>query len=388
MKVVVVCSTLDLRYRLGCTPSWWQLFKAIHELGHEVITLPFLGDPVESLWWRSVENPCAFESKTYNWFLDLRRKPGTFLPATATNSLVGGFVTNRIRKKWSSCLVSVLEGEKNVDAVIFISVPLHFIDGISRKIRKLFGIPVIFYEGDMPISLPRYVKGSGYRFSYYENSDLSEFDAFFTNSRGVIPDLEERGARNVQPFYYAIDPELFRPVDVRKDIDISFFGYGTGLREAWIQTMIVNASLKMPDTRFVLAGKDLGSDLGRADYAGDLPFSAYRDFCCRSRICLNITRSSHASVYASSSARPFELAAFGACIVSNPCEGLSEWFDIGKEIIVLEEREDAAALYGTLLGSEEQRLKTGDAARKRVLKDHTYKARAGQMISAIRRLRT
>ena len=76
MKLLIICSTLDLKYRLGCTPSWWQLSKALHETGNEVITIPYLGDPVESLWWRTYKNPCAYESKYYNYLLDRRKKTG------------------------------------------------------------------------------------------------------------------------------------------------------------------------------------------------------------------------------------------------------------------------------------------------------------------------
>lgn len=387
MKFLIVCSTLDLRYRLGCTPSWWQLLKAFHENGHDVITVPFLGDPIESLWWRTYPNPCALESKAYNAILAC----GKLFGVSASGTVKGdpknqGITTQHIRKKWTAAIRTILAQEKNIDVVLFISVPIPYISGIAEKVRTEFNIPVLFIEGDMPIALPRFVRESGYKFSYYADADLSEFDAFFTNSRGVIPELEQLGARNVYPLYYAVDPGLFRPIEAAKDIDISFFGYGTGFRETWINTMVTDASMKMADARFVLGGKDLGNDLGRAEFIGDLSYSSFREFCCKSRICLNITRSSHASVYASSSARPFELAAYGACIISNPCEGLGEWFDVGKEIIVVKNPDETIQWYMDLLQSEELRFKIGEAARRRVLKDHTWELRVDQVISVIRKL--
>jgi len=388
LKLLIICSTLDLKYRLGCTPSWWQLFKAFHESGHDVITVPFLGDPVESLWWRTYPNPCALESKAYNSVLACGKMLGMSMLSgrTKRDAKKQSIPTQHIQKKWSSAIRKILAKEENIGAVLFISVPIPYISGIAEKVRTEFHIPVLFFEGDMPIALPQYVESSGYKFSYYTDADLSEFDAFFTNSKGVIPELAELGARNIHPLYYAVDPQLFQYVGVEKEIDISFFGYGTGFRETWIKTMITGASRKMTDARFVVGGRDMGRDLGRAEFAGDLSYSAFRDFCCRSRICLNITRASHASVSASSSARPFELAAFGACIVSNPCEGLGEWFETGKEIIVVKDQDDAIQWYTDLLQSEDLRLKIGDAARKRVLKDHTWDLRTDQMVSIIRRL--
>ena len=51
--------------------------KALHETGNEVIAVPFLGDPVESLWWRCYPNPCTAESKLYNRYLDWKKTCGT-----------------------------------------------------------------------------------------------------------------------------------------------------------------------------------------------------------------------------------------------------------------------------------------------------------------------
>jgi len=74
MKLLAFVSTIDLKYKLGCTPSWWQLLKALHETGNEVIVVPYLGGAVESLWWRTYENSCKFESILYNNFLKSQRK--------------------------------------------------------------------------------------------------------------------------------------------------------------------------------------------------------------------------------------------------------------------------------------------------------------------------
>ena len=293
-------------------------------------------------------------------------------------------INRYIAKKWTSHIVSILDKEKNVDAVFFVSIPITHISGIAEKIRNEYTIPVMYYEGDMPIGLPQYVKDSGYKFNYYTNADLSEFDAFFTNSKGVIPELKAMGARNIFPLYYAVDPDLFRPLPLSKEIDISFFGYGTGLRENWMAAMITDASKKMTNNTFAVGGNDLKMDLGNADFIGDLSYSAFRNFCCRSKICLNITRLSHTSVYASSSARPFELAAFGACIVSNPYLGIEEWFEPGKELVVAPSETDVIPLYEELLGSEEKREKMGEHARARVLKDHTYRKRAEEITSVLR----
>lgn len=384
MKILIACSTLDLKYKLGCTPSWWQLFKAMHEIGHEVIAVPYLGDPVESLWWRTYPNPCATESKIYNNYLEGKKRRGK-LPKhnEKTNTLLNRFAEIYVRGKWEKHLNHIIEKEKNIDAVLFVNIPINHIKEIPANIRRKYGIPVAYLDGDMPTILPQYAVDRGFKFNYYVGADLSEFDAFFTNSKGVIPDLVKLGAKNVHPLYYAIDPELFSPVKTDKTIDVSFFGYGNEYREEWMTKMITIPSKELNDTNFTVGGKGFTIDLGNANLIGDLSYSAFREFCCKSKICLNITRWSHTSVYASATARIFELAGYGACIVSQPYNGIEEWFEPGKEVIVVNSEEEAVDTYKRLLGDEKERESIATRARERVLREHTFRERARQVVRVI-----
>jgi hypothetical protein len=384
MKILVICSTLDLQYKLGCTPSWWQLLKALHETGNEVVAVPFLGEPVESLWWRCYPNPCAAESKLYNSYLDWKKARGTHTGSQKKkSSLFDRISENHIRSKWEKFLLSVFDREKDIDALFFMNVPLNYIRGIPEKIKSLYGIPVAYYDGDMPTILPKYAPGRGFKFNYYTDADLSVFDAFFTNSKGVIPDLKELGAKNIHPLYYAADPELFKPVNVGKEIDISFFGYGSEFRDDWMRKMITEPSMVLLNRNFSIGGKGFGINLGRAKLVGDLSYSDFRKFCCQSKICLNITRWSHTSVYGSATARPFELAAYGACIVSQPYNGIDEWFEIGKEIVIIDDEKEASRTYEYFLDTEDERQKMGDRARQRILKEHTYHHRADELMRVL-----
>lgn len=384
MKLLIPCSTIDLKYRLGCTPSWWQLFKALHEVGNEVIITPYLGDPVEALWWRTYPNPCSLESKIYNAYLENKKKKGKLPKRNKKRPWIEKLAESYVRKKWEKHLINIIEKEKNIDALIFINIPLNHIKGIPTKIKEEYGITVGYFDGDMPTILPKYAVDRGFKFNYYVDADLSEYDVFFTNSKGVIPELKEMGAKKVYPLYYAADPELFKPIEMEKDIDISFFGYGSEYREEWMKKMITNPSKKLKGVNFVVGGGGFKIDLGNATLVGDIPYSAFREFCCRSKICLNITRWSHTQVYASSTARPFELAAYGACIVSQPYNGIEEWFEVGKELIVVNSEKEAIETYKWLLEDEEERKKLGKRARERILREHTFHHRAKEMIGKLR----
>ena len=384
MKILVVCSTLDLKYKLGCTPAWWQLLKALHEIGNEVIAVPYLGDPVDSPWWRTYSNPCNIESKLYNSFLDRKKQRGQLSQyVRKPNPLLSKLPEYHVRRKWEKHLLEILSKEKDVDAILFINVPLNHIKGIPTKAKREFGIPVAYYEGDMPTILPKHATDGMCKFNYYVDADLSEYDTFFTNSKGVIPDLKEMGAKNVYPLYYAADPDLLNPIQVKKDVDISFFGLGSDFREEWMTKMITQPSMQLPNVNFCVGGRDFGIPLGNANLVGDLSYSAFREFCCRSKICLNITRWSHTNVYASATARPFELAAYGACIVSQPYNGIEEWFEVGKELIVVEQEDEIVEVYQWLLSSEEDRRKIAECARDRIYKNHTYHNRAKLVVSKL-----
>jgi spore maturation protein CgeB len=89
-------------------------------------------------------------------------------------------------------------------------------------------------------------------------------------------------------------------------------------------------------------------------------------------------------VFASSSARPFELASMGACMVSNPYLGVETWFAPGKEIVVVHDRDEAVERYRWLLGHEAERRAIGAAARERVLREHTFRHRAHQLVEIVK----
>jgi spore maturation protein CgeB len=62
---------------------------------------------------------------------------------------------------------------------------------------------------------------------------------------------------------------------------------------------------------------------------------------------------------------------------------MQEWFDEGKEILVAHDTEEAIELYKWLTGSLKDCEKLGQNARSRVIRDHTYKTRARDLLNFI-----
>lgn len=388
MNILIITSTINLEYRLGCTPAWWQLYKALYEIGHEISVIPYLGRPVEGLWWKVYDNPCEKESLHFNNILDskisiINKYNKSLLASKISKTLI----EHHIRPKWKKHLSKILNGNpSHFDAILFMNIPINHITGIPTFLREKYDIPVLYYDGDMPTILPGYVEKREFKFNYYPKADLTEYDAFLTNSKGVIEDLVERGAHNVDVLHYGVDPDLYAPLDVSKNIDIFYYGHGSQAREKRIQFMISEPSILLEDVDFVVGGKDFQIDLGNSRTQGVIPISQWRYFCSRSKINLNITRDSHARVYSSSTSRPFELASMGCCIVSDPYNGLEEWFKIGKEMYMVEDATEAADIYSWLLDNDEIRKKTSCLARSRILKEHTYRHRGERLIKIIKKV--
>jgi len=150
-----------------------------------------------------------------------------------------------------------------------------------------------------------------------------------------------------------------------------------------MRAMVGEPSRALPDADFALGGRDFRGDTGSARQIGDVPFNTFARAISAARVNLCITRRSHASVYASSSCRPFELASAGAAIVSNPYNGIERWFEPGSELIVVDDAEQAANAYRDLLGDPAQAEELGRRARERVLDEHTYRHRARQLLALL-----
>jgi len=371
---------------MGATPFWWQLFKALHEIGNELIVIPYLGYPVNSLWWRTYPNPCARESTLFNSFLDRTRVRAVGSKGRFSN-LSLALVKNHVRPKWERHLLKILDQEGDVDAVLFFNAPLNHITGIPTKIKARAELPIIYYDGDLPTSLPNYADTESFKFSQYPGADLGEYDIFLGSSKGAIPILKEMGARSVDVLYYGVDPELYSPIQVEQDIDVFYYGHRGKTKERRMDFMITQPSEALPDVYFLVGGKEHEVGLGRAKTCGALSISAWRGYCCRSKINLNITKEIDAQMYGASSARPFELASLGCCVVSDPYNGLEEWFEVGKEMFMVHNAGEAIETYKMLLSSAELRRTTGEAARRRVLREHTAQHRARQLINLLQGLK-
>ncbi|HZT53366.1 MAG TPA: glycosyltransferase, partial [Gaiellaceae bacterium] len=286
-----------------------------------------------------------------------------------------------VTPRWRRHLDRLVARERP-DAVVVFTVPMAHLRGVPAYLRQRHGVPVVFYDGDVPMSLPEF-GGMDTGFNWYHQADPSEYDLLISNSEGGLERLRALGARRAEAVFWGADPELFQPLPVDKQVDVFFYGYGDKFRREWMQAMVGEPSRRLEHVDFALGGRDFRGDVGAAREIGDVSFNVFARTISEARVNLNITRRAHASVHASSTARPFELAMAGATVVSNPYEGIERWFEPGRELVVVASADEAVEAYRELLDDPGRAGELGRAARERALDEHTYLQRARRLLELL-----
>ena len=377
MKLLVIVSTLDLSKPFGATPWLWQLFKAFYEQGHQLLIIPYHGKKIETMWWQVYNNPNYLKGLILEYLLRIPKSKNT------KNSSFFTTIAKLIAlPKLIGLVTNILSAHRNIDATLLIGLPLNQIDGLAKAIKKIINMPVVVYDLDVPTSLPSH---GGFTFNYYPGSNLQEYDLFIIPSEESVQELKQLGANCVEVVHFGVDPSLYLPISVQKDIDVFFFGNGGSARRNNLQMMIATPSRSLP-LNFVVSGRKLDVDLGKASIIPPLTFSEWRLFSSRSKINLNVVRELHARIKSTSTSRPFELSAMGCCVISAPYDGLERWFEIGKEMLIANSSTECIDLYKNLVDDEETRNRMGLRARERIKRDHTSQHRAIQIIESIKKV--
>ena len=352
-------------------------------MGHEVTVLPFLGRTIKSPWWRAEDNPSRRLSKiVYSRGRELSKFPRIKSFYASHYGTLLRIPRLIISRNWKDAIDDLIVRDGKPDVVIFFSVPLNLLSDVPSHVREKWDLPSVYYEADMPEILPNY---EGVKFTYYLGADISQFDGFLSNSEGVKESLLAMGGKRIGTLHWAVDPTLFAPIDSRKDTDIFFTGGSSKFRQDWLNKMIGQPARELPSRLFATSGR--GEErFEQVKRLGFLEFGSWKRQICQSKICLNISRSPHATVPGTSTTRVFELASLGACIVSNPHNGMEKWFCPGKEITLLKENDRPAEIYEQLLGSPAKMMEIGMRARERVLAEHTYGHRARELLDYLKDL--
>ena len=245
----------------------------------------------------------------------------------------------------------------------------------------------IFWDVDAPATLAELRADPGHAL----HRALPGLDYVFTYGGGppVVEAYEGFGARRCVPIYNALDPTTHHPVPAEPEFraDLSFLGNRLPDREARVEQFFLDAAARLPERRFLIGGNGWDSKPMPANvrHIGHVYTRQHNAFNTSPLAVLNIARDSMAAVGYSPATRVFEAAGAGACLITDAWVGLDLFLAAGTEVLVARDGAEVAAHVAAL--TPERARAIGDAARARILKDHTYERRGAEVDAILKRRR-
>jgi spore maturation protein CgeB len=287
-------------------------------------------------------------------------------------------------ERWEAVLPEAKRALAEADVAMVTS---HCPDGVAAAELVLASRTAckVFYDLDTPVTLA--LVRAGQRPAYLGPGGLGQFDLVLSFTGG--PALDELrsllGARRVVPLYGSADPERDHRAPPRDAYraELSYLGTWAADRVAGLSTLLLGVARALPDRRFLVGGALYPPSYPwppNVAVVEHVPAADHPAFFSSARLTLSITRGVMAEMGYCPSARLFQAAACGAPILSDAFDGLDHFFAPGREILVAETTDDA---LGALALSDEELSRIGQAARERVLCDHTADRRAAELCAAV-----
>ncbi len=251
---------------------------------------------------------------------------------------------------------------------------------LEAAVLELPGVGLrIFWDVDAPATLGRMERDRNDRL----RGLLGDYDLVLTYGGGkpVIERYAALGARACIPVYNALDPETHHPAPPRAELaaDLTLLANRLPDREARVQEFFFDAVARSPHQRFLLGGNgwDDRKGSGNLRLLGHVAPGEHNAVNCSALAVLNVTREDMVANGWSPATRVFEAAGAGACLISDTWLGMEEFLEPGCEVLLASSGAEVAGLLADLEPGDARVL--GEAARQRMLGEHTYAHRAAQI---------
>jgi spore maturation protein CgeB len=349
MKIAFFGSSLVSAYWNGAATYYRGIIRALHRRGHRVVF--YEPDAYDRQQHRDIDDPPWAEVVVYGV------------------------------EEGTAELDRMLERAGGADLVVKASGVGVFDEYLEREVSGLGGpgTAVVFWDVDAPATLDRMAADADDPFREL----VPRFDAVFTYGGGapVVDAYEGFGARRCVPVYNALDPDVHHPAPARVSLrsELSFLGNRLPDREERVEEFFLGPAAELPGARFVLGGSGWGDRPlpDNVDYVGHVYTADHNAFNCSAKAVLNISRESMARYGFSPATRVFEAAGAGACLITDAWEGIEMFLEPATEVLVAERGADVTRIVREL--DAERARNIGQAARRRVLAEHTYDHRARQL---------
>ncbi|WP_375402322.1 glycosyltransferase [uncultured Sphingomonas sp.] len=349
MKIVVWGLTVSSSWGNGHATLWRGLIRALGEQGHEVV----------------------FVERDQPWYAEHRD----------LRELSGGRLI--LYSDWSEVIA---RGRDLLDAdALVITSYCPDARAAEALIHDRGRGRTIFYDLDTPVTLGRLAAGE--TVDFLPDDGLGRFDLVLSYTGGPALDaLRDRlGARRTAALYGHVDPAAHRPVpslEVYRG-DLSYLGTYAADRQPTLRRLFVEPAAQASTHRFVLGGSSYPTDFPWQPniwFMNHVAPPEHPAFFCSSRLTVNVTRRDMAAMGWCPSGRLFEAAACGVPIVSDHWNGLDGFLTPGEEILLADTADD---VLDALALSDAELARIAEAARARVLAEHSSAHRAREFVALI-----
>jgi spore maturation protein CgeB len=189
--------------------------------------------------------------------------------------------------------------------------------------------------------------------------------------------MRRYGSPAARALYCSVDPEAYPALERAKRWDLSYLGTYSPDRQPTLDRLLIEPARRAPHLRFVVAGPQYPDDIAwpeNVERIDHVPPHEHPGFYAASRSTLNVTRADMIRAGYSPSVRLFEAAACATPIISDMWPGLETLFLPAREIVLAAHPEEVLQRLAT--SGEAERAAIGQAARRRVLAEHTAAHRA------------
>lgn len=352
MKIVLVGLSLSSSWGNGHATTYRALLRALAARGHDVTFFewdaPWYGGP-----HRDLPDPDYCRLVLYpSW--DTVRASALAEALEADATVVGSYVR---------------EGPRIIDDLADAGVsPLHF------------------YDIDTPVTVAQLRRGEHVSL---RPDQVRAFDRYFSFTGGPFLDevlAGELGARDPRPLFCSVDADRYRPVapEPAYRADLAYMGTYSPDRAPGMDRLLLEPARRSGARTFLVGGPKYPdtalwpANVRRMEHVPPIRHPA---FYSSARWQLNLTREDMRRAGWSPSVRLFEAAACGAPLLSDSWAGLEHLFTPGEEILL---PADADQVLAALDMHPDDRMAIGQAARRRVLAEHTSAHRAAQLEAMLR----
>ena len=345
MRIVIIGLSITSSWGNGHATTYRALVKELSKLGHDII----------------------FLEKDVPWYAPHRDLPDPEF------CRLGLYKTNE--ELWQDYHAEVA----GADAVIVGSYVQQGVDVGQWVLKTATGIRA-FYDIDTPVTLAKLERGD---YEYISPSLIAQYDMYLSFTGGpVLQHLENYyGSPAAKALFCSVDPEHYYPEEKTTAWELGYLGTFSTDRQPTVNELLCKTAIALPEGRFVVAGPQYPDAVNwpvNVERIEHLPPALHRDFYNKQKFTLNVTRADMIAAGYSPSVRLFEAAACGVPIISDYWDGLTSIFEEGKEILIARSYDDVLSY---LKISDEERTAIGNNARKKILKYHTAKARAAELVA-------